>query len=81
MPTLSVSVPGELRKKMHQLDEVNWSAVARKAFEDKVSEMLFLKSLAAKSKLTEKDVQELSDKVNRAAAEKFLKLKPHEASN
>ncbi len=36
MPTVTVSVPEKLHKKMRQLDEVNWSAVCRKAIERKL---------------------------------------------
>ena len=39
MGTLSVSVPDDLKVQMEELDEVNWSAVARKAFEEKVKEV------------------------------------------
>ena len=46
MTTLSVSVPDELKKKMDALDEVNWSAVARKAFEEKVRQVAYLQELA-----------------------------------
>lgn len=71
MGTLSVSVPEDLRKKMLELDEINWSAIARKAFENKVDEVYFLKSLASKSRLTEKDAKELSDRINRNMAKTF----------
>ena len=71
MGTLSVSVPDDLRKKMLQLDEINWSAIARKAFEEKVDEIGFLKALASKSRLTKKDADELSQKINKSMAKKF----------
>lgn len=71
MTTLSVSVPEDLKKQMSELEEVNWSAIARKAFEEKVVEIKFLKKLASKSKLTEKDATELSRKISRGMAEKF----------
>lgn len=75
MATLSVAVPEELKEKMSELEEVNWSAVARKAFEEKVKEIEFVKKLASKSKLTEKDAQELSDKINKNMAKKFKEMK------
>ncbi len=64
MATLSVSVPDELKQKMLELDEVNWSAVARNAFEEKIGQITFFKKMASKSKLTEKDAQELGKKIN-----------------
>lgn len=71
MGTLSVSVPDELREKMDRLDEVNWSAIARKAFEEKLKEIEILKMVSKKSKLTEKDAKEISRRINESMAEKF----------
>jgi len=71
MGSLSVSIPDELRDRMEQIDEINWSAVARKAFEEKIGQVEFLKTISAKSKLTEKDAEELSRKINKSMAEKF----------
>ena len=71
MGTWSVSVPEDLRKRMLELDEINWSAIARKAFEEKVDDVGFLKGLASKSRLTEKDAKELSDKISRSMTKKF----------
>ena len=71
MGTMSVSVSEELKEKMEKLDEVNWSAVARKAFEEKVNQIEFLKKIAAKSKLTEKSAEEISSKISRGMAQKF----------
>ena len=71
MSTLSLSVPDELKEKMDELEEVNWSAVARKAFEIKVQQVEFLKKISLKSSLTEKDANEISTKINLAIAKKF----------
>lgn len=71
MGTLSVSVPDELREQMVQLEEINWSAVARKAFEEKIKEVEFLRNMAKKSKLTDKDVEEIAAKINKSMAKKF----------
>ena len=75
MATLSVSVPDDLREKMDQLDEINWSAVARKAFEEKVKQIEFLKRLATKSRLTEEDAEKISKKINERMAKKFRGMK------
>ncbi len=74
MGTLSVSVPDELREKMIKLDEINWSAVARRAFEEKVKEIELLKKIASKSKLTEKDALEIGRKINEGMAKKFRSM-------
>ena len=72
MSTVSVSVPDELKAKMLELDDVNWSAVAKKAFEQKISDIEFFKKISEKSKLTEKDAKELAHMVNKAASKRFL---------
>jgi hypothetical protein len=71
MTTLSVSVPEQLKKKMTAMDEINWSAVARKAFEEKVKQIEILKQIASKSKLTAKDAQDISNKINNSIARQF----------
>ena len=72
MGTMSVSIPDDLREKISLFDEVNWSAVARKAFEDKVKEIEFLKKIAGKSKLSENDAAELGKKISESMAKKFF---------
>ncbi|MBD3203459.1 hypothetical protein GF327_04135 [Candidatus Woesearchaeota archaeon] len=74
MGTMSVSVPDDLRDRMNQLDEVNWSAVARKAFEAKVKEIDILKKISSKSSLSDKDVKEISRKINEKMAKKFRSI-------
>ncbi len=63
-----------MKARMNQLHEVNWSAVARKAFEEKLKEIEILKELASKSKLTARDVQEISRKINENMAQKFRSM-------
>ncbi len=74
MGTLSVSVPDDLREQMIKLEEINWSAVARKAFEEKVKEVEFLKNIAKKSKLTSQDVDDIATKINKNMAKKFKEM-------
>lgn len=71
MATISVSVPDSLKDKIARFDEINWSAIARKAFEQKVKEVEFLKKLSLKSRLTQKDANELSRTINRDMARRF----------
>lgn len=71
MGTLSVSVPDDLREQMIKLDEINWSAVARKAFEEKIKEVDFLKNIAQRSKLTKIDAEEIANKINKEVAKRF----------
>ena len=75
MRTVSVAIPDELKVKMGSLEEVNWSAVARRAFEEKIGEIEFLKKLAQKSKLSEKDAVTISGKISKSMAKKFREMK------
>jgi hypothetical protein len=74
MGTISVSVEDEMKSRMTELEEINWSAVARNAFEEKLKEVEILKRLASKSKLTAKDAQEISKKINESMAKKFRSM-------
>ncbi|MBI2151998.1 hypothetical protein HYU21_04690 [Candidatus Woesearchaeota archaeon] len=74
MGTISVSVEEEMKSRMAELEEINWSAIARKAFEDKLKEVEILKRLANLSQLTEKDANDISKKINERMAHKFRSM-------
>lgn len=74
MVTMSVSVPEELRTRMTELEEINWSAVARRAFEEKVKEIDILKKIANKNELTEKDTIAIGRKINESMAKNFCSM-------
>ena len=75
MGNITLSIPEEVHKQMKRFSDIRWSEVARQAIIKKI-EMIALaekaEKLAKKSKLTEKDVQEFSKKINAAAAKRFL---------
>lgn len=74
MTTLSVSVSEELKKKMERLEDINWSAVARRAFENKLNEVELFKQIVNKSKLKQKDAEDISNKINESIAKKFRSM-------
>ena len=74
MGNISISVPDNLKQKITKLEEVNWSAVAREAFEEKIKQIEFLRKLASKSKLTEKDAKNITDKISLNMAKKFRRM-------
>ena len=76
MPTITLSVPKELKRDMDQSKEINWSEVARAAIREKVSQLRILNSIALKSKLTEKDALELGNKINKALHERYKREHP-----
>lgn len=72
MANITLSIPDDLHQKMKEFSEVKWSEVARKAIQKKVSDLEMLDKLTSRSKLTEKDVAEISDKINKSLAKKIL---------
>ena len=70
MPTITLSVPEDIKKDMEESKEINWSEVARAAIKTKVAQLKILKAITAKSKLTEKDALELGRKINKSLHEK-----------
>jgi hypothetical protein len=70
MVNVTLTVPVDLKKRMDLFPEINWSEVARQAFNQKIQELLVLRSITSKSKLTEADVKEIGDKIKMAIAAK-----------
>ncbi|MBN1645369.1 hypothetical protein JW851_05040 [Candidatus Woesearchaeota archaeon] len=73
MPTITLSVPEDLKQEMDEEREINWSEVARAAIKTKISQLKILKTISAKSKLTEKDALELGRKINKSLHERYAK--------
>ena len=76
MANMTLSIPDELMKKMKLMSEVRWSEIARQAIEERINDFEVMEKIASKSKLTQKDVDEIIKKIKRAAAIRF-----NEASN
>ncbi len=64
--TLAISDP--IFEKMKQFTEVKWSEVARNAIEQRIEMLETLDKIASKSKLTEKDAEEIAKKVKQGIA-------------
>lgn len=71
MVNMTLSIPEELSKRMKNFSEMRWSEIARKAIEQRINDLEVMNKIASKSKLTKKDVEELSKKIKRAAAVRF----------
>jgi len=74
MVNMTLSIPDELHEKMKRLSEVRWSEVARRAIEERINDLETMNRIASKSKLTKKDVEEISKKIKRSAAKKFYEF-------
>jgi len=71
MTNMTLSIPEELHRKMKKFSEIRWSEIARIAIERRVNDLEVMDKIASKSKLTKKDVEEISKKIKRAAAKRF----------
>ncbi|RZN40075.1 MAG: hypothetical protein EFT35_03350 [Methanophagales archaeon ANME-1-THS] len=71
MAELKIKIPKELEEEMEQFPGVEWQIAVRKLLKEELGRMRELKAIVAKSKLTEKDIEELSDSVDESLAWRF----------
>jgi len=76
MPTITLSVPSDLKTEMDKTKFINWSEVARQAIRERVSQLAILNAIAAKSKLTEKDALEIGRRIKKSMHERYKKDYP-----
>lgn len=81
MANVTITVPDEFKEKMEEHPEINWSQVAREAFEEKLVDLETIERLkdfevmdeiAAESELTEGDIEEIARKIDEAMADDFV---------
>ena len=73
MPNLTIAISEELRKELSEFKIMNWSEVAREAFEKKIVQLKILESFSKDSELTQEDALRLGKKVNEALSKRFSK--------
>jgi len=77
MGNITLSLPEEVHKELKHFSEVRWSEVARRAIVEKLESLHLGEKLAAKSRLTEKDVEEFSKKIKAEATQRFIHAHHH----
>ena len=65
MVNVTLSIPVDLKQKMDSFAEINWSAVAREAFDEKIRDLEFIKKFKSKSTITEKDALKWGRELNK----------------
>ena len=70
MPSITVNVDDDLKDRMEKHPEINWSEVTRQAIQKKVETLEVMDELTSDSELTESDVAEIADKINRRGRER-----------
>jgi len=71
MPTITLSVPSDLKQEMDKSKFINWSEVAREAIRERVAQLAVLNAIAVKSKLTEKDALEIGRKIKKSMWKRY----------
>ena len=71
MTNITLAIPEDLHTKMKEHSEIRWSEVVRKTILQKIEDLDMMDKLIAKSKLTQKDVNEIASKVDSAVARKL----------
>ena len=78
MPTVTVSVDEQLKQRMEEHPEINWSEVTRQAIEEKISELELLDELTADSTLSVEEATEISERVDENVRAEFDRLREDE---
>jgi predicted CopG family antitoxin len=68
---ITLALPKGLYDEMKKYEEIRWSTVIKSIINKKIRDLELLDKLTARSKLTEKDVEELSELIKQSAAKKL----------
>lgn len=68
---MTLSIPSELHKLVKKHSEIKWSEIARRAMWTEARKLDLMDKLTAKSKLTEKDIEELDHKIKAGLLKKY----------
>ena len=70
MPNITLAIPVELKEKMDQFKEINWSEVARQAIWEKTVMLEKMNRLLSKSELSVSDIEERAREIKKSVARK-----------
>lgn len=71
MGNVTLSIPNDLHDRMRKHSEIRWSEVIRKTISEKIDTLDMMNKLTNKSKLTQKDVDEISKMIDGSVAKKL----------
>ncbi|MDD2531878.1 MAG: hypothetical protein PHO61_04305 [Candidatus ainarchaeum sp.] len=72
MPNMTMSIPIELHQVVKKHSEIKWSEIARKAMWEQARKLELMDAITKKSKLNEKDVMEIDEKVKAGLLKRYL---------
>ena len=71
MAELKISLPEELKQEMEEFPNIEWHVVVRRLLKQELDRLLELKRIVSKSELTELDISELAEKVDKSLSQRF----------
>lgn len=72
MVNMTLAVPDELHKVVKKHSEIKWSEIARKAMWEQAKKLELMDAITKKSKLKEKDIMEIDEKVKAGLLKRYL---------
>lgn len=70
MTNMTLAIPEDLHEIIKKHKEIKWSEVARQALWDQARKVELMDKLLAKSRLTEKDAEEIGHKIKHGIAKR-----------
>lgn len=71
MANITLSIPEDLHLKIRRHAEIRWSEVMRQLLQKKIKQLELMGTLTNNSKLTKKDVEEISREIDCKVAKKL----------
>jgi len=73
MPNMTLAISSELHNFVKKHNEINWSEIARRAMTTQAKRIQIMEKLVANSDFTERDVEELDEKIKAGLLKRFSK--------
>ena len=71
MPNMTLAIPEDLKEKMDQHREINWSEVARQAIREKMILLEHMDQMLSKSQLRAADIEQAAYKIKKKVFKKY----------
>ena len=72
MAEIRIEIPKEVEEEIRNISKKTLSLIVNKLVKEELEDMVRLKKIISKSKMTERGVKELADKIDEAVSKKFL---------
>ena len=72
MAEIRIEIPKEVEEEIRGISKKTLSLIVNKLVKEELENMVRLKKIISKSKMTERGVKELADKIDEAVSKKFL---------